>query len=156
MAKAACAGAVCATNPAGKDRRIALYDAAAVDAFGGAPVEVGDVGAPLNAAQQALLDVAGELLAAATAAVVAAAKAAAPSLTSHLLVFVPGLLDPAMPESEDHAYTRCRQPLHTRAATCFLLPHSGHSDDLYFHVPANEQARQRRCPRFVRYVFSAS
>jgi uncharacterized protein (TIGR02217 family) len=82
----------------GSDRRIALYDAAAVAAFGGSPVEVGDVGAALNGAQTALLDQAGVLLAEATAAVVAAARAAAPTVKSHVLTFLPGLLDPATPE----------------------------------------------------------
>ena len=82
----------------GGDRRPALYDAAAVTAFGGAPVEIGDVGAGLSAAQTALLDQAGVLLSNATAAVVAAARAAAPGCTTHLLAFVPGLLDPAAPD----------------------------------------------------------
>jgi uncharacterized protein (TIGR02217 family) len=82
----------------GSDRRIALYDAAAVAAFGGSPVEIADVGAPLDASQKALLDQAGVLLAAATASVVGAARAVAPGLVSHVLAFVPGLLDPAMPD----------------------------------------------------------
>jgi len=82
----------------GSDRRIALYDAAAVAAFGGSPVEIADVGAPLNASRKALLDEAGVMLAAATASVVAAARGAAPGLRSHVLAFVPGLLDPAMSE----------------------------------------------------------
>jgi uncharacterized protein (TIGR02217 family) len=82
----------------GSDRRIALYDAAAVAAFGGSPVAIDDVGAPLDVNQGALLDQAGALLAAATASVVAAARSVAPGVTSHVLAFVPGLLDPAMPE----------------------------------------------------------
>ena len=61
----------------GADRRIALYDAAAVAAFGGSPVEIDDVGAALDDAQKALLDAAGVLLANATASVVAAARAVA-------------------------------------------------------------------------------
>lgn len=82
----------------GSDRRIALYDAAAVAAFGGSPVEIGDVGAALDASQNALLDQAGVLLAEATAAVVDAARATAPTVKSHVLAFLPGLLDPATPE----------------------------------------------------------
>ncbi len=82
----------------GSDRRPALYDAAAVAAFGGAPVEIANVGGTLNAGQTALLDQAGVLLAAATASVVASARVQAPGLKSHVLAFVPGLLDPAMPE----------------------------------------------------------
>jgi len=80
------------------DGRPALYDASAVAAFGGNPAAIPDIGGVLNAGQRALLDQAGELLAASTAAVVAAAKAVAPSTVTHLLVFVPGLLDPARPE----------------------------------------------------------
>lgn len=82
----------------GKDRRPALYDAAAVAAFGGSPVRIADVGATLSAQQTGLLDQAGVLLAQATASVVAAARAEAPGLKSHVLAFVPGLLDPAFPE----------------------------------------------------------
>jgi uncharacterized protein (TIGR02217 family) len=82
----------------GSDRRIALYDAAAVAAFGGSPVEIDDVGATLDGAQSALLNQAGVLLTAATGAVIAAARAVAPSVTSHVLLFLPGLLDPATPE----------------------------------------------------------
>jgi uncharacterized protein (TIGR02217 family) len=82
----------------GGDRRIALYDAAAVAAFGGSPVEIDNVGAALDDAQKALLDAAGVLLANATASVVAAARVVAPSVTSHVLAFLPGLLDPTTPE----------------------------------------------------------
>ena len=82
----------------GGDGRIFLYDAAAVTAFGGAPVGIDDVGASLSAAQKALLDLAGVRLAAATASVVAAAKAAAAGTVSHVLAYLPGLLDPARPE----------------------------------------------------------
>ncbi|MBA3730324.1 MAG: TIGR02217 family protein, partial [Sphingomonas sp.] len=76
----------------GNDRRPALYDAAAVAAFGGSPVEIADVGGALSAEQTALLDKAGVLLAAATASVVAAARAQAPGLKSHVMAFIPGLL----------------------------------------------------------------
>ncbi len=80
------------------DRRVALYDATAVAAFGGSPVAINDVAATLDVAQKALLDQAGVMLAAATATVVAAARAVAPGVKSHLLAFVPGVMDPATPE----------------------------------------------------------
>ena len=49
------------------DGRPCLYDAAAVAAFGGSPVAIASVRGALNAAQMALLDQAGVLLAASTA-----------------------------------------------------------------------------------------
>ncbi len=82
----------------GPNARPALYDNAAVAAFGGSPTLVSDVGGALDADDKALLDAAGELLANSTAAVAAAAIAAVPATVTHLLVFVPGLLDPARPE----------------------------------------------------------
>ncbi|MDQ3139490.1 MAG: DUF2460 domain-containing protein, partial [Pseudomonadota bacterium] len=82
----------------GPDARPALYDSAAVAAFGGSPPLIADVGGTLDAGDKALLDAAGELLASSTAAVTAAAVAAAPATVTHVLVFVPGLLDPARPE----------------------------------------------------------
>ena len=78
--------------------KIYLYDPAAVAAFGGAPVAIDDVGASLSAGQKSLLDLAGVKLAAATGQVVAAAKAAAAGTVSHVLAYLPGLLDPARPE----------------------------------------------------------
>lgn len=83
------------------DGRVCLYDDAAVAAFGGSPPAIPDLRAPLDAAQKALLDQAGELLAASTAALVEAARAAAGAtpLEALLLVFPPTLLDPATPEA---------------------------------------------------------
>ena len=80
------------------DGRIFLYDAAATAAFGGSPVAIGDVGQSLDAAQIALLDAAGGLLASATTAIVTAAKAVDPATVTHLLTYLPSLLDPARPE----------------------------------------------------------
>lgn len=80
------------------DGRICLYDDAAKLAFGGDPVEIADVRAPLTEAQKALLDLAGQLLAQSTSAIVAAAKAAAPETVSLLLTYLPGPLDPGAPE----------------------------------------------------------
>lgn len=83
------------------DGRICLYDAAAKAAFGGHPIAIPDLRAPLTPAQTSLLDQAGALLAQSTAALVAAARAAvAPeALEALLLVFTPTVLDPATPHA---------------------------------------------------------
>lgn len=80
------------------DGAICLYDAAAKAAFGGSPVEVANVRRPLTTEQVALLDEAGELLAASTATIAAAAKAATPDVQTLLLPYLPGVIDPAAPE----------------------------------------------------------
>ena len=74
---------------------ICLYDDAAKAALGD-PVEIADVRGPLNAAQVALLDEAGALLAASTAAIAAAVKQAGGKTL--LLAYLPTVLDPAAPE----------------------------------------------------------
>jgi uncharacterized protein (TIGR02217 family) len=78
---------------------ICLYDEAAKVALGGSPVEIGDVHAPMTSAQLALLDRAGELLAASTARIAAAVKAAASDATTLLLTYLPTTLDPKAPEA---------------------------------------------------------
>ncbi|WP_420140898.1 DUF2460 domain-containing protein, partial [Sphingomonas sp.] len=80
------------------DGRICLYDAAARAAFGGAPVAIPNVFAPLDSAQTTLLDVAGALLAAATAGVRDAVKALEPQAEVLLLAYLPSLLDARAPE----------------------------------------------------------
>jgi len=80
------------------DGAICCYDDAAKVALGGNPVVVADVRANLTASQKALLDQAGALLAASTAGIFAAVKATVPSTRTHLLAYLPGLLDPAAPE----------------------------------------------------------
>lgn len=84
-------------NPGG---RICAYDAAATAALGSASVAIADVRGALDAGQAAMLDMLGELLAASTAALVDAARdeAGAAGLASHLLVFLPTVLDPEAPE----------------------------------------------------------
>ncbi|SNT06242.1 DUF2460 domain-containing protein [Sphingopyxis indica] len=84
-------------NPGG---RICAYDAAATAALGSASVAIADVRGALDAGQAAMLDALGGLLAASTAALVDAARdeAGAAGLTSHLLVFLPTVLDPYAPE----------------------------------------------------------
>jgi uncharacterized protein (TIGR02217 family) len=65
------------------------------------PPAIADLRAPLNAAQLALLDAAGERLAGSTAALADAVRAAAEPQAAELLllIFPPTLLDPAMPEA---------------------------------------------------------
>ncbi|WP_404372567.1 DUF2460 domain-containing protein [Sphingomonas sp. MMS24-J45] len=78
--------------------RPCLYDDAARAAFGGSPVEIADVATVMTAAQKALLDAAGALLADSTAALVAAVRAAAPAVETHLLVYLPSVLSSDAPE----------------------------------------------------------
>lgn len=77
-----------------------LYDDAAKAAFGGNPVVIPDLRQPLNEAQKALLDQAGAMLAGSTHALRDAVRAAAGGQRCEvlLLTFLPGVLDPAMPE----------------------------------------------------------
>jgi uncharacterized protein (TIGR02217 family) len=84
------------------DHRICLYDAAATAAFGALSVSIPDIRGPKTAAQSAMLDRAGQLLAASTAALVAAVEDEADTtpFESHLLVFLPTVLDPLAPEAK--------------------------------------------------------
>jgi len=79
---------------------ICLYDDAARAAFGGDPPIINDMRAPLNAAQIALLDQAGALLAQSTADLKAAIRSGASgSAEVLLLAFTPTVLDPGTPEA---------------------------------------------------------
>ncbi|MFZ2995089.1 DUF2460 domain-containing protein [Sphingobium sp.] len=82
------------------DGRICLYDDAARAALGGDPVVIADIRGEKDAAQRALLDAAGALLAASTAALCAAVKAVAPGAVTHLLAYLPTILDPRAPEAK--------------------------------------------------------
>lgn len=82
------------------DGRICLYDDAARAALGGAPVSIPSVWGAMNPAQKALLDAAGALLAASTAALCAHVKALAPGAVTHLLAYLPTILDPRAPEAK--------------------------------------------------------
>jgi uncharacterized protein (TIGR02217 family) len=80
-----------------------LYDAAAVAAF--APVAIPTMRGSMTAAQRATLDRAGACLAASTAALAAAAKEAAiqaggGGCVTHLLTYLPTVLDPLAPEAK--------------------------------------------------------
>ncbi len=80
------------------DKRICLYDGAARAAFGGNPVEIASVNGPMSAAQKALLDAAGVMLATSTAALVAAVRLDHPGCEALLLPYLPTVLDEAAPE----------------------------------------------------------
>lgn len=79
--------------------RICLYDAAATAALGALSVSIPDITAPLDAAQRAMLDAAGDLLAASTAALADAVRdeAGAAGAELLLLVYLPTVLDAAAP-----------------------------------------------------------
>lgn len=81
------------------DGRPCLYDAAAKALFGGSPPEIATMRGALNGAQTALLDAAGAALAASTTALAEAVRAEAPGAELLLLVYLPSVLDPAMPEA---------------------------------------------------------
>ncbi len=88
--------------------QLCAFDAATTAALGAASVTIADVRGPLGAAQTAMLDALGGLLAASTAALVSAARAAAApaALASHILIFLPTVLDAAAPDLR-----RCNVPL---------------------------------------------
>ena len=75
-----------------------IYDAAARVAFGGNPPVITDARLPMDPAQKALLDQAGEMLSASTAALVAAAREEEPGAESLLLAYLPTILDRKTPE----------------------------------------------------------
>ena len=80
--------------------RLCAYDAATTAMLGSASVAIADVRGGLTAPQRAMLDALGAVLATSTAALVAAARdaAGAAGLASHLLVYLPTVLDAAAPE----------------------------------------------------------
>lgn len=80
------------------DQRICLYDDAAKAAFGGNPPVINNVRGTLSAAQKALLDQAGALLASSTAALCAAVRADHPTCERLLLPYLPGSFDDRAPE----------------------------------------------------------
>ncbi len=83
------------------DGRICLYDAAATGAFGALSVSIPNIAGPKTAAQNAMLDRAGELLAASTASIVSAVQDEAGQVgaTTYLLVYLPTVLDAYAPEA---------------------------------------------------------
>ncbi len=83
------------------DGRPCLYDTATTAALGSASVPLSSLKAPLAPAQTAMLDQCGALLAASTAALASAAKdeAGVAGCVTHILVYLPTVLDAAMPEA---------------------------------------------------------
>ncbi len=83
------------------DGRPCLYDGATTAALGSASVPIPDMRQPLSAAQKAMLDAAGALLASSTAALRDAVRTAVAPTPAEilLLTFLPTVLDPAMPEA---------------------------------------------------------
>ncbi len=79
------------------DGRIFMYDAAANALLG--DVEIADVGGTLDAAQRARLDAAGAVLAQSTTDLVEAVREIAPETVSHVLAYLPTVLDPKWPEA---------------------------------------------------------
>ena len=75
------------------DHRPCFYDDAAKALLGGSPIEIADVRGPKTPPEIALLEAAGTLLASSTQGIAAASGA-----ETHLLIYLPALLDPAAPE----------------------------------------------------------
>ena len=82
------------------DGRICLYDSAASAALDAASVSSADVRAPMDGAQQAMLDAAGAILASSTAALADAVRdeAGAAGAELLLLVYLPTVLDSEAPD----------------------------------------------------------
>ncbi len=85
-------------SESGAGGRPCIYDASAVAAFD--PVAIPTLRAPLDGAQTATLDAAGASLAASTAALVAAVRLDHPTCQTHLLTYLPTVLDRAAPEAK--------------------------------------------------------
>ena len=81
------------------DGTICLHDDAARAALGSDVDRVASIAGPLDDDQKAVLDAAGALLAETTAGIAAAVRAVAPAAELLLLVYLPTVLDPRMPEA---------------------------------------------------------
>ncbi len=84
------------------DKRICLYDAAATAALGPVSVSISSIDGPKTAAQQAMLDQAGAILAQSTGALLDAVKqeAGAVPVETLLLAYLPTILDEQAPEAK--------------------------------------------------------
>jgi uncharacterized protein (TIGR02217 family) len=84
------------------DGRICLYDDAATAAFGALNVSIPQIAGSKTAAQNAMLDRAGELLSASTTALTVAVidEAGTAGAQTLLLVYLPTVLDPLAPEAK--------------------------------------------------------
>ncbi len=81
--------------------RICIYDDAAKAALGGNPPVIANLRQPLDAPRKALLDSAGAVLVASTAALANAVRASVAPASAELLllIYLPTILDDAMPEA---------------------------------------------------------
>ncbi len=84
------------------DRRICLYDAAATAAFAANAVSISSIDGPLTAAQQAMLDQAGAILAQSTADLLESVRSEAGvvPVETLLLAYLPTILDEQAPEAK--------------------------------------------------------
>ncbi|MCW3798626.1 DUF2460 domain-containing protein [Sphingomonas sp. BN140010] len=80
------------------DYRLCAYDPATRAAIGGDVIDVGDVRGAKSSQQKAMLDRAGQLLAAATASIAGAVRAEHAGAQLALLTYLCGTLDPQAPE----------------------------------------------------------
>ncbi|MEP3224890.1 MAG: DUF2460 domain-containing protein [Parasphingorhabdus sp.] len=119
-----------------EDGRICLYDEAAQTVFGDDLVSIPDIRGPKTAAQNALLDQAGAVLAQSTAALFAAVKAEALDMPVEtlLLAYLPTLLEEAAPES-----IRANLPLGWARPAFDILQ----LEDYDWVIAGNESATQR-------------
>src|SRR3546814_8816306 len=113
------------------DGRICLYDAAAQAAFGAALASIADVRGVLAEAQKDLLDRGGEVLAASTAALTAAVRDEAPGESTHLLVYLPTVLDPKAPEAKRATVDRKRTRLDCRPSCATRMTSSARQNKIH-------------------------
>lgn len=81
-------------------KRICLYDAAAQAEFGANLVSIPTIVGPMTPAQEAMLDQAGQMLAASTASIADIVRADHPGARLYLLVYLPTVLDEEAPEAK--------------------------------------------------------
>jgi uncharacterized protein (TIGR02217 family) len=124
------------------DGRICLYDAAASVAFGALNTSISQIAGPKTAAQNAMLDKAGEILASSTAALAAAAidEAGASGAETLLLVYLPTVLDPLAPEAK-----RANVPVGWAAPAFDVLQ----LEDYDWVTTGNHGATQRGVPQMT-------
>ncbi len=125
------------------DGRICLYDDAARAAFGALSVSIANIAGPKNPAQNAMLDRAGEMLAASTAALAGAVRDEAGSAGAQilLLVYLPTVLDPNAPEAQ-----RANVPAGWAAPAFDILQ----LEDYDWVVAGNHGATERAVPAMER------
>lgn len=125
------------------DGRICLYDDAARAAFGALSVSIANIAGRKTAAQKAMLDRAGEMLAGSTAALAAAVReeAGAAVAQTFLLVYLPTVLDPNAPEAQ-----RANVPIGWAAPAFDILQ----LEDYDWVIAGNHGATERAVPAMER------